>query len=285
MLLPLDHPSRRGKSSWDGCPHNLSDDAVMSWLDAEDDAPPEVLDAELRASVLKGLRRRPKAHISHTFLYDEPGSTLYEEICKTPEYFLTLREGGLVVAQAADIAADLHGEEGGDNAQVVIELGSGDGHKTLSLLRALRPLAERTIYAPLDLSADALNTNVTACAVMASSEPGNPVRARAHARAGRQPAFDARCATAHSLTTTTSACHRHSSLRSRCRATSRSSCPRRPGCQAASSSSSWARRSATSPTRTPSPSSAWCEAIFEPTAPPPLRPPPPMLAARKCWLR
>jgi uncharacterized SAM-dependent methyltransferase len=59
--------------------------------------------------------------------------------------------------------------------QVVVEFGSGDGHKTLALLRALRPLAQHTIYAPLDLSAEALQTCVSAVSAMVSSEPGRPL--------------------------------------------------------------------------------------------------------------
>ncbi len=174
------------RSTWHGSPHNTADAAVAAWLSAPDE-PAEPLAAGARAAVLNELRRQPKARLSHTFLYDALGSTLYEEICKTPEYFLTDHEAALVTAKADDIATDIAGdvqqhrsvaataEE--EDVQVVVEFGSGDGHKTLALLRALRPLAQRTIYTPLDLSAEALHTCVAAVAVMASTEAGRPLSA------------------------------------------------------------------------------------------------------------
>jgi uncharacterized SAM-dependent methyltransferase len=166
------------RSIWKGLPHNEADAAVAAWLSAPDGAE-RPLPADARAAVVEELRHRPKARLSHTFLYDELGSTLYEEICKTPEYFLTGHEAALVKAKAADIAFDAfhsaaaNGDE--QDVQVVVEFGSGDGHKTLALLRALRPLAQHTIYAPLDLSAEALQTCVSAVSAMVSSEPGRPL--------------------------------------------------------------------------------------------------------------
>ena len=166
------------RSIWQGSPHNKADAAVAAWLSAPDGAK-RPLPADARAAVVEELRHRPKARLSHTFLYDELGSTLYEEICKTPEYFLTGHEAALVKAKAADIAFDAFHSAAADgdeqDVQVVVEFGSGDGHKTLALLRALRPLAQHTIYAPLDLSAEALQTCVSAVSAMVSSEPGRPL--------------------------------------------------------------------------------------------------------------
>lgn len=98
------------------------------------------------------------------------GSRLYEEICKTPEYYLTCKEADLLLEYAEEIATSPHRHD--DDAdyegttdeiknnytiaaasaaeedkqllpqlQVIIELGSGDGHKNLPLLEQLAKCA------------------------------------------------------------------------------------------------------------------------------------------------
>ena len=99
-----------------------------------------------RDAVLAGLSRQPKA-LPCTFFYDARGSELFEEICETPEYYLTRAEMAVLETHAGDIAARI-----GPHCRL-IELGSGASRKVRLLLNAMdRPLA----YIPVDISRDHL---------------------------------------------------------------------------------------------------------------------------------
>jgi dimethylhistidine N-methyltransferase len=82
------------------------------------------------------------------YLYDEIGSALFDAITFLPEYGLTRADERLLVTHARDIAAALDGP-----VVDVIELGSGSGRKTRSLLSAL---GRGLQYYPIDVSAEAL---------------------------------------------------------------------------------------------------------------------------------
>src|SRR5438093_320021 len=86
--------------------------------------------ASMRAAVLRGLRRRPKA-LPSQYLYDVRGSRLFERICRTDEYYLTRTEIQILRMHMPQIAATI-----GPGA-VVIEPGSGSGIKTRLLLEHL----------------------------------------------------------------------------------------------------------------------------------------------------
>jgi L-histidine N-alpha-methyltransferase len=92
--------------------------------------------------VLRGLRSTPK-RLSPTYLYDERGSQLFDEICELPEYYPTRTETAILAANAADIASCI-----GDDA-LLVELGSGASTKTRLLLERLPNLAG---YVPVDIS-------------------------------------------------------------------------------------------------------------------------------------
>ena len=79
----------------------------------------------------------------------------------TGEYYPTSKELELLTHYSTDIAKPSD-EQVATKAplQVIVELGAGDGHKTMLLLEALCPNASRTIYAPIDVSAEALHSNV-----------------------------------------------------------------------------------------------------------------------------
>jgi dimethylhistidine N-methyltransferase len=110
----------------------------------QDEAPAT---ASLRAEVLAGLARTPKA-ISPKFFYDRRGSHLFERICGLPEYYLTRTEIAILTDNAGEIAG-LVGPQ-----SVVIELGCGAVDKIRLLLDALRPAA----YLGIDISRDYLQT-------------------------------------------------------------------------------------------------------------------------------
>ena len=80
------------------------DPAVAAWL-ALPEAPATNYDEASAATVIEGVRR---GRISQVYLYDEAGSRLYDEICKTPDYYLTSKEEGLLRLHAAAMAGKLH---------------------------------------------------------------------------------------------------------------------------------------------------------------------------------
>ncbi|MDB6091347.1 MAG: dimethylhistidine N-methyltransferase [Gammaproteobacteria bacterium] len=92
--------------------------------------------------VLRGLQSTPK-RLSPTYLYDERGSQLFDQICELPEYYVTRTETGILAGNAREIAGCI-----GDDA-LLVELGSGASTKTRLLLDQLPDLAG---YVPVDIS-------------------------------------------------------------------------------------------------------------------------------------
>ncbi|MGI5404392.1 L-histidine N(alpha)-methyltransferase [Streptomyces sp. CA-135486] len=107
--------------------------------------PEDATDAALRADVLHGLTRTPKA-LPPKWFYDARGSELFEEITRLPEYYPTRAEREILIDRAAEIAA-------ASGARTLVELGSGSSEKTRHLLDALPGLHS---YVPVDVSESAL---------------------------------------------------------------------------------------------------------------------------------
>ncbi|MFE9095817.1 L-histidine N(alpha)-methyltransferase [Streptomyces sp. NPDC007264] len=107
--------------------------------------PEDATGAALRADVLHGLTRTPKA-LPPKWFYDAHGSDLFDKITELPEYYPTRAEREILVARSGRIAA-------ATGARTLIELGSGSSEKTRYLLDALSGL--RT-YVPVDVSESAL---------------------------------------------------------------------------------------------------------------------------------
>lgn len=105
--------------------------------------------AALAADVREGLTDTPK-HLPSKWLYDARGSALFEEITRTPEYYLTRAEAAILERVADDIIAAVAPTE-------LVEIGSGSSRKTRLLLEALhRHGAGGDLYIPFDVSADAV---------------------------------------------------------------------------------------------------------------------------------
>lgn len=121
--------------------------------------------AALRADAYAGLTDRPK-WLPPTWLYDERGSALFEEITRLPEYFPTRVERALLTARATEIAA-LTG------ADTLVELGSGSCAKARLLLDAIAGRSALSGYVGLDVSASALGDAV---ATLAAEYPRADVR-------------------------------------------------------------------------------------------------------------
>ena len=101
--------------------------------------------AEFLECVGKGLSATPK-WLSPKFFYDEHGSLLFEAITRTPEYYPTRTEAGILSRFAEDIVRAVGGGLG------LVELGSGSSTKTRLLIDALTERQGELTYTPIDVS-------------------------------------------------------------------------------------------------------------------------------------
>lgn len=101
--------------------------------------------ADMCSEIIEGLRREPKA-IPPKYFYDERGSRLFDEICRSPEYYATRTEIALLRRHMDEIS-EICGPD-----CLLVELGSGSSIKVRLLLDSLRPSA----YMPIDISRDYL---------------------------------------------------------------------------------------------------------------------------------
>jgi len=98
------------------------------------------------ADIVAGLSAQQKA-TPPKYFYDEAGSALFEEICVTPEYYVTRMETALLQTAVNELALGIP-----DNA-VLVEFGSGASEKTRLILDAAPHIGT---YVPIDISADML---------------------------------------------------------------------------------------------------------------------------------
>src|SRR5690242_5480724 len=97
---------------------------------------------DFEAEFVAGLKQRTKV-LPCKFFYDERGSRLFDQICELDEYYLTRTETAILQNHIGEIS-DLCGPR-----CMLIELGSGQSHKTRLLLDHLEsPVA----YVPIDIS-------------------------------------------------------------------------------------------------------------------------------------
>src|SRR6202167_4014981 len=102
---------------------------------------------DFAADVISGLSARHK-RLAPKYFYDATGSHLFEQICRTDEYYVTRSETILLRNIAAEVAAGI------PNGAALVEFGSGESAKTRLLLDAAPQLST---YVPIDISADALD--------------------------------------------------------------------------------------------------------------------------------
>ncbi|NQZ01258.1 MAG: L-histidine N(alpha)-methyltransferase [Bdellovibrionales bacterium] len=106
---------------------------------------------ELALSVLEGLSGQPKSLPSKLF-YDDKGSELFKKIMHLPEYYPTSCEAEILGQQGAEVAKALSGQKVN-----LIELGCGDGAKTILLLNHLLQNKVDLSFVPLDISRAAID--------------------------------------------------------------------------------------------------------------------------------
>lgn len=104
---------------------------------------------EFARAVFEGLSKRQKT-LPPSWLYDEVGSALFEVITVLPEYGVTRAEGALL-ARASDEIIRV-----ASRPAHIIELGSGTATKTRCILKAATRHHQTIHYAPIDISAAAL---------------------------------------------------------------------------------------------------------------------------------
>lgn len=108
--------------------------------------------ADLRQALERDARKglgSPRKSLPPTWLYDEEGSRLFEEITCLPEYYPTRAERALLHRHSADIAALTRSD-------TLVELGAGACDKTRLLLDSLTKGGTLRRYVPFDVSADYL---------------------------------------------------------------------------------------------------------------------------------
>ena len=99
-------------------------------------------------AVLRTLFDQPR-WVDPSYLYDDRGSDLFEEVSQLPEYYLTRLEDGILEQEAANIVAAAP-------VECLVELGAGFSKKTRHLLREQVRQRGRGIFAPVDVSSLAL---------------------------------------------------------------------------------------------------------------------------------
>jgi len=110
----------------------------------------ESLQAEFALDVLTGLSERPK-RLSSRWFYDDRGSELFQRIMAAEEYYPTDKERWIFEAHGDAIAAQFAGQ-----ALDVVDLGAGDGTKTLGLIAQLQAAGVQVRYVPVDISEGAM---------------------------------------------------------------------------------------------------------------------------------
>ena len=101
---------------------------------------------DFRGDVLRGLASHPKS-VPPKYFYDAQGSRLFEEICRTPEYYPTRIETALLQRIAPRLSDAI------PDGAALVEFGSGASLKTRIVLDAAPQLGA---YVPIDIDAVAL---------------------------------------------------------------------------------------------------------------------------------
>lgn len=134
------------------------------------EAPDALREAVLREA-LHGLVVSPGTQktLSPWLFYDERGTTLFEEITRLPEYYLTRSESFIFEHYSREILAFPR------SPLTVAEIGAGTAAKTALLLGPAASAQPDLLYQPIDVSGSALSE---ATATLTASIPGLRVKAQ-----------------------------------------------------------------------------------------------------------
>jgi dimethylhistidine N-methyltransferase len=121
-------------------------------LDEKVLSPEEDARRDFALEVLTGLSEHPK-RLSSRYLYDDRGSELFREIMGLEEYYLTGCERRILSDHGEEIVGLFSGQPFD-----LIDLGAGDGAKTMLLLERLTGAGADVRYVPIDISEGAMRT-------------------------------------------------------------------------------------------------------------------------------
>ena len=108
-----------------------------------------------KQDILEGLRKDQKT-LPSKYFYDEIGDRIFQEIMAMPSYYLPRCEREIIRDKSASIFNLIQR----DNEKIdVVELGAGDGTKTVELLRIGDQQNIINNYIPLDISPNILEEN------------------------------------------------------------------------------------------------------------------------------
>ncbi len=112
-------------------------------------------DKTFLTDVLEGLTHQPQKTLPSKYFYDDKGSELFRSIMALPEYYLTRAEMDIFQNKTGELITTLALDK--DTDYNLVELGPGDGTKTIHLLRELLQEGYTYDYLPIDISGHALN--------------------------------------------------------------------------------------------------------------------------------
>lgn len=108
-----------------------------------------------KKEVLEGLQQNPKK-LSSKYFYDLEGDALFQQIMQLDEYYLPKSELTIINNHKNSIAQHL--KNFGDSIEI-LELGAGDGSKTVKLLDGFVNQNYSIKYLPFDISPNVLEIN------------------------------------------------------------------------------------------------------------------------------
>jgi dimethylhistidine N-methyltransferase len=114
--------------------------------------PAILVESAFRQDVIQGLSA-PQKTLSSKYFYNAAGDELFRQIMACPEYYLSRAEAQLLRDHSATIVRTCAEHLGEFD---IVELGAGDGSKTVHLLREALRQGNSRCYRPLDISASTL---------------------------------------------------------------------------------------------------------------------------------
>lgn len=105
-----------------------------------------------KKEVTAGLTSFPK-YLSSKYFYDKTGDKLFQDIMAMPSYYLTGCEFEIISKNTFTIGELFRDRENGLD---LIELGAGDGKKTMVLLKYMAENNFNFVYKPIDISENAV---------------------------------------------------------------------------------------------------------------------------------
>jgi L-histidine Nalpha-methyltransferase len=113
------------------------------------------MSTDFKQDILHGLRSTQKS-LPSKYFYDEQGDALFQQIMQMDEYYLPGCEREIIRNEVKNIASELMRASTHWN---IIELGAGDGSKTIQLLKGLLDHGICIEYTALDISSNVLSIN------------------------------------------------------------------------------------------------------------------------------